>query len=480
MELTPDDIRALREWKSWLRTNGQRATRLDYSTPLPPRLLQKHTDETINVYNNTGQTIPKYGVLELDGTVYNEAELDLPPDVKSAVYNAIAPVTPPPASNSVPLWNKRICILQQELEDGEQGKAKINGITPVKVYSETNQNPFQAHVCKDEPTNRLRAEWVNSGYGFPILWRERGVGEKWALVDLKWFDAPGFFWKAPCISGRVSFPVAQVQQTVGIYPSYILTGSGGTARLWNPPASAGSRLNTAAGIIEDSTGLRVQGRGTWLGLFTAKVGYSFRPSFKTSNQGWYIEQGWLGNACAGFPQVGQLNCKVIGDNVLSHEFSYRPIARKIPSTYIGFTDEYFLSEVVDVSIPFLFVPSNTDAANVVSPIRIQVSLIAHRTEIEGYAANLVPSSYNPIQHIDICESRISMHEVNPWLFSNGWNLTGGGFVGGVSPGASPAYEFPSAADPNSGYEYPLSTTAMARITETLSSPFGGIIATPEP
>lgn len=41
MELSPDDIRALREWKAWLRTNGQRATEIQYVWHQPPRMVTK-------------------------------------------------------------------------------------------------------------------------------------------------------------------------------------------------------------------------------------------------------------------------------------------------------------------------------------------------------------------------------------------------------------------------------------------------------
>lgn len=41
MELSPDDIRTLREWKAWLRTNGQRTTQLSYVTNQPPRMVTK-------------------------------------------------------------------------------------------------------------------------------------------------------------------------------------------------------------------------------------------------------------------------------------------------------------------------------------------------------------------------------------------------------------------------------------------------------
>jgi hypothetical protein len=41
MDLSPDDIRTLREWKAWLRTNGQRATQLQYVTHQPPRMIAK-------------------------------------------------------------------------------------------------------------------------------------------------------------------------------------------------------------------------------------------------------------------------------------------------------------------------------------------------------------------------------------------------------------------------------------------------------
>ena len=41
MDLTPDDIRALREWKAWLRTNGQRATEIPPVWHQPPRMVTK-------------------------------------------------------------------------------------------------------------------------------------------------------------------------------------------------------------------------------------------------------------------------------------------------------------------------------------------------------------------------------------------------------------------------------------------------------
>jgi hypothetical protein len=41
MELSPDDIRALREWKAWLRTNGSRVTANDYVVSKPARMITK-------------------------------------------------------------------------------------------------------------------------------------------------------------------------------------------------------------------------------------------------------------------------------------------------------------------------------------------------------------------------------------------------------------------------------------------------------
>lgn len=41
MELSPDDIRALREWKAWLRTNSQRAIEIPPVWHQPPRMVTK-------------------------------------------------------------------------------------------------------------------------------------------------------------------------------------------------------------------------------------------------------------------------------------------------------------------------------------------------------------------------------------------------------------------------------------------------------
>jgi hypothetical protein len=66
MELTPDDIKTIREMRRWIQTNGQAGTVRPQYTRKPPRMLPT---TSITFYNDTGETVPAYGIVRIQGTV---------------------------------------------------------------------------------------------------------------------------------------------------------------------------------------------------------------------------------------------------------------------------------------------------------------------------------------------------------------------------------------------------------------------------
>lgn len=70
MQLSPDDIRALREWKAWLRTNGSNATRTEYVTLQPPRMVA--TGKSLKLIK-----APANGIPGRVGTLLGSAECDV-------------------------------------------------------------------------------------------------------------------------------------------------------------------------------------------------------------------------------------------------------------------------------------------------------------------------------------------------------------------------------------------------------------------
>ena len=70
MQLTPEDIRTLREWKAWLRTNGQRATVPQYVTLQPPRMIQQSVPHKLI-------KAPSGGIPGRVGTLLGSVECDV-------------------------------------------------------------------------------------------------------------------------------------------------------------------------------------------------------------------------------------------------------------------------------------------------------------------------------------------------------------------------------------------------------------------
>jgi hypothetical protein len=436
------------------------------------------TSETITVFNASGSTVPEFGVLELDGTVVNEADLSLPPDVSSAVYRGITPVnlTSVATGTAPPIWNKRVAIAQQEIANGEIGQCKISGITPVKVYSEKNPNPYQAHVSFSQPLNRLDAAYHNSGFGFPILWRQQGTGEKWALIDLKHFDCPGFYHIRNPLNGTIR---PAIPSTVSGTPGNYSVGDYGYGEsLWRTSSGAfvpTVRMNSACPMIDDTSGLRVQGRSTWVGWFSGTA-YRYLGLSRSSDGKPKLN---LGNGY--YPYKGSVSISITGNNVVSTIATYTPVWRAIsewPYQSISSTEPSFIADAWNFHVSFVFTQTINVASEVTQPIRILVSV---GDWLVSGINSTSPPSYSHVQRLTWGDTQFCMMEVNPaHQFSGPFTLAnGGGSSGGTVPGGvtNPSRRRGplGVADPSSR---PLSATVNIKPAKTLSSPYGGTASGP--
>ena len=478
MDLTPDDIKTIREMKRWMQTNGQAGTMRPVYERKVPRLLPKAVkkNDTISVYNASGSTVPQYGIFELDGTVQNEGELTLPLDAKKAIYTGIKPLLLVDFSSTTvaPIWNKRVVIAQEEIQAGKIGQCQISGITPVKVYSEKNPNPYQAHVSFASPLTRLDAQYHNSGFGFPILWREQGTGEKWALVNINHFDCPGFYRLVNGVTGSF-FPT--ITSRVNGSSGWRVGDSGMTVTSWRVGSPQAS-WNTAVPIVDGAAGLRLQGNSTWLGAYSGSMTIHNGLS-SDNNQPVYD----LGNGY--YPYAGGVTVTVIGDGVTATPCTYTPPFYKPlmwPYSAIGQTTPSVAVDRFNFYVPFIVVPPHNLAANQSVPIQIRITIGAWQVSQRNTFPTGTAPNYSWVRFIQMSDTVFSMSEVNPRILYNGpFSSAGGGPVAGTTPPAGPTFKkTPTKIEDDSSNTPPLSAVVVARRTQTLKTSYGGSAATPIP
>jgi hypothetical protein len=425
-------------------------------------------DDTITVYNASDVDIPEYGIIELDGTVQNQSSLTLPPDSKSAVYNGFKP-SQYGTADGIGIWNKRVAITQEAIAKGATGQCKISGISPVKVYSEFNQNPYQAHVGFTNVTQRLEALSHNSGYGFPILWREQGLGEKWALVNLEHHDCAGFYHILRPVNIVINETATSTATGGANIPWIFQSGARDTDFYWRYTTNSQyARFNSAVPFIDQIGGLKVQGRSTWLGYFQGE--FIIQSAVSTEYATPYLPYS------STYPYTGSITVSVVGDGVVEASQTwtqtYRSISHPLGAPYGGSVVDRF-----QVNIPFLFVPPSKNATNVTSPIRISVGSSGWRVQYKDNNSG-TRTAPNPLRRITCTSNSFAMIEVNPanQVFAasviNGGGLSGGGTV--KTAGAS---AIASSTGPNNGSSFYTANPSAGRVgvfaSQTLKSQFVG-------
>ena len=140
--------------------------------------------DTIIVRNDTGVSCPQWGVLGLDGSIYDAATalssyLTLPPTFKGIYTNDVAT-----RSEDHLRW----CVAQEAIANGATGVAKVTGVTPIKVDKVTNHLGMP-YVNVD--TSNDQFEGVEAFYGSATVLDSQDSGsDRYAICKLHGMVTP--------------------------------------------------------------------------------------------------------------------------------------------------------------------------------------------------------------------------------------------------------------------------------------------------
>ena len=146
----------------------------------PSRTVPKTANvmgSTVPFKNTTSLALPRFSILCIDSPIFTPSE-NLAEFQNNIAFNGVAPT-----GNYWHIAN--FGILDVPLKPDEIGPAVVHGLTPVKVEVLQDEETYQfAGVVTANParTDALKVQFLN--WGARILWRESGLGIKWAIVRL--------------------------------------------------------------------------------------------------------------------------------------------------------------------------------------------------------------------------------------------------------------------------------------------------------
>ena len=125
----------------------------------------------VAVRNDSGADLDRYHALAIDGPLF--APDDDGPEKSFQNRLAFKGITPTDTTRA-----GSFAIAREPIPQGEVGLCVVHGVTPARILIEDEEHAF-AEVARDETVLTS----VGSGSA-AILWKEEGVGEKWALVEV--------------------------------------------------------------------------------------------------------------------------------------------------------------------------------------------------------------------------------------------------------------------------------------------------------
>lgn len=236
------------------------------------------------VRNMTGLTVPEWGFLMIDGAEPLPS-VDLPGFTSSPVFRGFMP------GALTVFGNRRIVSVPGGAAPGAVVDCIMDGRVPARIFSAHRADPLMVHHTGDFSSNavrRLEALHDQTSFGFPVLFRESGTGERWGLVDLSPQNQPAV------IVGEVSNP--GIGGTVPV-------GTGGIFNYQGFPFPS-LQQNGLVSTLINSSGLRVSGPSAWMGELVVffNVRYQRLPLAGTS--GFYRLPGFRINAGVRFAPGG--------------------------------------------------------------------------------------------------------------------------------------------------------------------------------
>lgn len=373
------------------------------------------------VRNSSGYTVPEWGFLLVDGVTNETLPIfDLAAFKSDPVFIGRSP------SGFQLFNNKRLVSVPGGAAPGEIVDCITDGRVPARVYSDYRTDPVMCHAEIEGGTlngvTRLRALQDQSGFGFPILYRETGTGEKWALVDLSPQNQPS------SIYGYATLPNGLIKTgQVNINTPYYYKG-------W-PTTQLTS--NSATRLQVDSTALRFAGPSSWVGeawlTFSCRSYNHPSTSVGVRIPGFRAILKFTGNSTsythhAGYITVRPHLCETADSGQLGFEGSTHTIRSPFHFTAPnGLPPAQGMSIAMEFQVNML--SGNTGAGIEVVPMYFGISL----REIDPFnAANTVPITFgNPITGtIDPGAGSFSSGAVFPGSVQDPYNA----FARGLDPG----------------------------------------------
>ncbi|MBA2480904.1 MAG: hypothetical protein H0V44_09590, partial [Planctomycetes bacterium] len=124
----------------------------------------------VPVRNDSGVDQDRFAILGIDDVLITPGD-NLAAFQERVSFSAILP--------DADVHAQRFCILQDPIAAGSLGRALIAGITPARLAVQADDDAVAAVVTGDS----ARLETGSDG-GARILWKESGVGDRWAVVQI--------------------------------------------------------------------------------------------------------------------------------------------------------------------------------------------------------------------------------------------------------------------------------------------------------
>jgi hypothetical protein len=204
------------------------------TSPLPssPPIANANSQTIVMVKNRGQATLDRYAPIMLSGTSRIDGTVQSWEILPSVNPDVIArPVIR--GRDNLGIQRKHGVTLQP-IEVDKFGPVVISGAVPCKVWTETDSYPTHAEPAIDGTT--FRQKMVGAFCGYPILAREQGTGDKWALVLMGHRTmARAHFWYPFGVSGGNPFPFYSAYFTGQSHNLPAQTFSAGFAGQTNAP-----------------------------------------------------------------------------------------------------------------------------------------------------------------------------------------------------------------------------------------------------
>lgn len=339
------------------------------------------------VKNLSGYTVPEWGFLMIDGVEVTPTA-DLSSFQNTPIFRGIAP-------NPHGVYSgKRIVSVPGGAAVGEIVTCILEGRVPAKIYSQYHADPLMCHITGDGSINdvtRLNARHKQTNYGFPVLYRESGVGEKWGIVDLMPQNGPAAFYAV--LNGTYGLTVQTTLSTKWQGNPFRIISATTTSL-----QTAGS---TMVDLLSDQTHIRIDGESDWYGEIILRMSVSHPMQAITGISALKQSSGAKVNVTMGATGGGSV--------------VYATASHSIPPVVNSWTNFTGLTEMVTLTVPFYYKAPQGRFVNNFSGFNVGIA-IEKSPLVSGTATLLVESA------------GLFMHEVDSMVA--GWTPIGGTIPGG--------------------------------------------------